>query len=128
MPNAAMKHEIDPCQEILKQVGPLDDFVIADHDILLAIYQRPEKTCGGIVLTQSNLREDLFQSKAHLVLKVGCAVNHFGTLPIGRGDWVVVRPSDCWDLEVNFAPCRIARQTEFERPIRAVIGSPGLVW
>jgi hypothetical protein len=122
MPNVAMKHEKDPREQLLEEIGDVSSVKIEEHQILLAIYRRPEKTRGGIVLTQSNLNEDLYQSKAHLIVKMGSKVN--STLPLKLHDWVVIKPSDGWDLEVNFTSCRMA----YGDHIRAIIDRPGVVW
>lgn len=122
MPNTAMKHDKDPKQEILDLLGDVSGYQIEPHQILLAIYRRPEKTIGGIVLPRSNLQEDLYQSKAHLIIRMGKQVEC--SLPIKLHDWVVVRPSDGWDLEFHKVPCRMV----FGDNIKAIIPEPGVVW
>jgi hypothetical protein len=123
MPNAAMKHDKDPAQDLLDQVGNLLEYKIGARQVLIATYRRPEKTLGGIIMPRSNLDEDLFQSKAGLAVKVGESATFAGT-PIVVGDWLVVRPSDCWALEVNFVHCRHV----FDDQIKARIPFPGLIW
>lgn len=135
MPAANKKQvEFDPKMEILEKVGDVSGYEIAHNELLLAIYMRPEKTAGGIVLPQQNLREDLFQAKAHLVLKIGPGCT-FKNLKIGVHDWVVVRPSDAWSLDLNmnpdmamdvqkFSPCRMV----YDDQIRAKISDPRMVW
>ena len=66
MPNVAMKHEKDPKTLILESIGDVSDYEIGPRQVLIVTYRRPEKTVGGIVIVESNLREDLFQSKAGL--------------------------------------------------------------
>jgi hypothetical protein len=107
MPSVAMKHEKDPRDVILDEIGDLSKFEIANNEVLVATYRRPEKTRGGIILTPYNLNEDLYQSKAGLVVKIG-------------PDW----PSDCWALEVNFVHCRLV----YADQIRVRIAYPGMVW
>jgi len=123
MPNVAMLHEKDPREELLAKVGDVSDFEIAHNEVLIAIYMRPEKTRGGIVMVPSNLKEDLFQSKVGLVLKIGpgCVFKH---VDVQLHDWVVTRPSDTWALDVNFEPCRLA----YDDQIRARVKEPGMVW
>jgi hypothetical protein len=123
MPNAAMKHDKDPKLVIFEQIGDLEKYEIGPKQALLATYRRPEKTLGGIVMPKSNLDEDLYQSKAGLVVKVG-ADAIFNGAPVRVGEWLVVRPSDCWALEVNFVHCRQI----FDDQIKARIPHPGLVW
>lgn len=123
MPNAAMKHEEDPRDVLLKQIGDLSGYEIGARQVLIATYRRPEKTVGGIIMPRSNLDEDLFQSKAALAVKVGDGAVFCGAL-VCVGDWLVVRPSDCWALEVNFVHCRHV----FDDQIKARVPHPGLVW
>lgn len=130
MPNVAMKHEKDPREEILEKLGDLAGYEIGHHEALIATYLRPEKTKGGIILAQSNLIEDYNQSKAALVVKIGKdfqplnAVGERVGLIVNLHDWVVIRPSEPWPLEVNFVHCRSA----FHDQIRAKISNPGMVW
>jgi Chaperonin 10 Kd subunit len=122
MTNAAMKHDKDPRDVILEELGDVSGFEIAHNEVLVATYRRPEKTRGGIILTPSNLNEDLFQSKAGLVVKIG---NNCKMPPgVQLHSWVVLRPSDAWALEVNFVHCRLV----FDDLIRARITHPGMVW
>jgi hypothetical protein len=123
MPNAAMKHEKDPRTAIFDQIGELADYEIGPRQVLIATYRRPEKTIGGIVIPKSNLDEDLFQSKAGLCVKAGDGAVFCGKA-LHVGDWLVVRPSDCWALEVNFVHCRHV----FDDQIKARIPHPGLIW
>jgi co-chaperonin GroES (HSP10) len=128
-----MPKEIDEKKDILDRIGDLDGFEIANNELLLAIYMRPEKTAGGIILTPTNLKEDLYQAKAHLVLKIGPGCK-FPNLDIKLGDWVVVKPSDAWSMDVIalpnvmdrklFVPCRMA----FDDQIRARLSHPAMVW
>jgi hypothetical protein len=123
----------DTKQEIIDKIGDLSDYELAPGEVLLAIYRRPEMTAGGIILPASNLKEDLYQGKAHLVVKIGPGCDFFG-LDVQLHDWVVVRPSDGWALDINtkpnildrkdFVACRHV-QTKF---IVAKIPHPGVVW
>jgi len=133
MPNAKMKHEKDPKQEILEQLGDISGYELND-EVLIATYKRPEKTLGGIIIAQSNLNEDMFQSKAGLVVKIG--PNAYPPelmdvegqtppyIPVKLYDWVVIRPSDGWALEVNFVHCRHVHP----KFIRSRTPAPGMVW
>jgi hypothetical protein len=127
-----MLHEKDPRQVILDAIGDLSGFEIAQNEVLCATYLRPEKTVGGIVIPRSNLNEDLFQSKAHLVVKIGSAcqfqrVNKSDRvlgLEINLHDWVIVRPSDALAMEVNGVHCRLV----YDDQIRARIQDCQMVW
>lgn len=145
MPQALKKPDLlpDPKREILDKLGDLSDFEIASNEVLLAIYRRPEKTAGGIILTHNTLKEDVYQGKVGLVIKIGdaCSFDINDTysdtifkLDIKLHDWVVVRPSDTWALDINghdevlekkdFIACRLVRP----RNIRARIQNPLVVW
>lgn len=133
----------DPKKEILDKIGDLSGYEIANNEVLLAIYMRPEKTAGGIILTDGNRKEDRYQGKVHLVLKIGSACRFlredpdthvvFG-LDIKLHDWVLMNPSHGWALDINtrsestdvkdFVPCRMA----YEDGIRARVPSPTMIW
>jgi len=124
---------VDTKQEIIEKIGDLSGYDLAPGEVLVAIYQRPEMTAGGIILTSSNLKEDLYQGKAHLVVKIGPGCDFFG-LDVQLHDWVVIRPSDAWALDINarpdildrkdYVPCRHVKSAH----IRAKIPHPGMVW
>lgn len=133
----------DEKQQILDRLGDLSTFEIPDNSLLLAIYQRPEKTQGGIILTSNTLKEDIYQGKVGLVVKIGAACSFdfndayadtIFNLDVKLHDWVVVRPSDTWALDLNLNPeviekkdfvaCRLTKP----RHIRARIQNPLSVW
>jgi co-chaperonin GroES (HSP10) len=141
---AALKQaEYDPKREILDKLGDLSHVEIAQNEVLLAIYQRPEKTAGGIILTAKTRKEDVYQGKVGLVVKIGTACvfkredPYSGVkfdLPVALHDWVVVRPSDTWALDINgdadglqfedFVPCRLIRDAH----IRMRVANPEVIW
>jgi hypothetical protein len=123
MPNVAMQHEKDPRQALLEQAGDVSRFEICDNEVLIAIYMRPEKTKGGIVMVPRNLQEDLYQSKIGLVLRIGPTCD-FPLVKIELYDWVLVRPSDGYNLEVNFLPCRLA----YDKHVRVKVPDPEMIW
>jgi hypothetical protein len=123
----------DTKQEIIDKIGDLSGYDLASGEVLVAIYQRPEMSAGGIIMTANTLKEDIYQGKAHLVLKIAPGCDFFG-LDVNLHDWVVIRPSDAWAIDVNadpkildqksFVPCRHV----FSKHIRAKIPHPGMVW
>lgn len=135
MPQALKKPDLppDPKQEILDKLGDLTHFEIARNEVLVAIYERPDTTPGGIALTRKTRKEDLYQGKVGLVVKIGPGCM-FPNLNINLHDWIVTRASDTWALDVNadpkaltqedFVPCRLV----FDDQIRARIAQPGMVW
>lgn len=134
----------DPKKEILDKIGDISWIEIAQNEVLIATYRRPEKSPGGIIIPDSNLKEDQYQGKVGLVLKIGSACQFERTdpatgikygLPIGLHDWVVVRPSDTWALEMNARPedgmkredfvwCRLV----YDDQIRMRIPDPRMIW
>jgi hypothetical protein len=135
--------EYDPRAEILRKLGDLSGIEIAQNEVLLAIYMRPETTAGGIVLPQQNLKEDRYQGKCGLVVKIGSACRFLRTDPdtgvqygldIRLHDWVATRPSATWALDVNtdlearqiqdFVPCRMV----YDDAIRMRVADPRLIW
>lgn len=133
----------DAKDEILKKLGDVSGFEIAQNEVLLAIYQRPEFTPGGIIQVPQTLKEDIYQGKVGLVVKIGqhCVferpdpyTNILTGVPISLHDWVVVRPSDTWALDLNtktatsdrkdWVACRLVKDNQ----IRAKIDRPEMVW
>ena len=146
MPSAATKLSMraDPKRQvILDRLKDVPGFELAQNEVLVAIYQRDEKTPGGIVLTSKTLKEDVYQGKVGLVVKIGANfkwqhtdpfTGNVGGIPVQLHDWVVFRPSDTWSLEINiregvfekdgFVVCR----TLEAKHIRAVVENPDMVW
>ena len=68
----------DPRAAIIKAVGDLSGARVTADLVLLGTYIRNEKTAGGIIRPQENLKEDEYQGKVGLVLKKG---------PLAYADW-----------------------------------------
>ena len=128
-----MLHDTDPAKEILEKLASAQDaFQVTGVDLLLAIYQRPKTTKGGIHLTDTAIGEDLYQGKVGLILKVGPLVNErnkdlslwFGGRLPQIGDWAVVRVGDTYAFNLNGVPCRLVEAKQ----IRGVIAQPDKVW
>ena len=125
----AMKHDKDPRVEILEKIGKLDDFSVYNNMCLVAVYERPEQTKGGILLTQTQRAEDKYQGKAALIVKTGPvafeAAN--GYLTEGGpavGDWIAIRPSDGWPIQINGMLCRML----VDEQVKLRIPSPDSVY
>jgi co-chaperonin GroES (HSP10) len=120
MPYMKMTHAIDPKQAILDEIGDLSSFELFNNKILLATYKRPEKTKSGIILTDNNRSEDIFQSKVGLLVKIGPSAfeeneeGWFDGETFELGDWIVHRPSDGWSINIHGVDCRILRDTQVE--------------
>jgi len=137
MPAMVMLHEKDPAEVLWEAIGDISDVEVLNNDILVAIYERPAQTKGGIFLTDQVRDEDKSQGKVGMVVKMGelaCKedwdeeVNgwrawdrphHFSV-----GDWVVFRASEGWAVTVNKKLCRMVRDAD----IRMRIEHPDQVW
>lgn len=130
MPAMVMSHDIDPREALWRDLGDLKDVDILHNQVLVAVYQRPEKTKSGIILTDQHRSEDRFQSKVGLIVKMGDKAfkDDTGTwswgVNFGLGDWAVYRASDGWSLTINKVLCRLLDDTA----IRARIQHPDTVW
>lgn len=130
MPHIAMSHDVDPREDLLKQIGSLKGIEIFNNQILCAVYVRPEKTKGGIVLPDQHRAEDKIQGKVGLVLKKGPNAfvddtnTWFQDVEINENDWIVFRPSDGWSITVNKVICRILDDVN----VRGRIQHPDQVW
>jgi hypothetical protein len=145
MPAAARRsvEQIDQKkQEILDRLGDISGLEIAQNEVLIATYMRPKKV-GSFYMPDDNLKEDQYQGKTGLVVKIGEACRFKRTDPatgvtygldIQLHDWVVVRTSDTWPLEVNpdrdnfnpinFVKCRLV----YDDQIRMKIPHAGMIW
>lgn len=128
--NIAMLHESDPKAAIVKDVGDLSGFELMNTQVLVAVYIRPEKTKGGIIMTTKSRDEDRYQSKVGLILKTGPSAfvddegKWFSGLNLRAGDWIMFRPSDGWNVTVNGVLCRMFDDTA----VRARIPHPDCVY
>lgn len=105
MPATLLIHEEDPADTILELAGDLSEVEIFNNKVLVGVYQREDevKSAGGIILTNETTKEDKYQSKVGLILKIGPVAfqdlnydppHWFIDQDLYRGDWVVYRPSD----------------------------------
>jgi co-chaperonin GroES (HSP10) len=130
MSNIAMLHEKEPKQVLLEQVGDTSSIEVFNMQVLVAVYIRPEKTKGGLFLSDKSRDEDRYQSKVGLILKKGPTAfvdkdgEWFSGLDINEGDWIVFRPSDGWNITVNGTLCRMLD----DMSVRARIAHPDQVW
>ena len=132
MPAMLMKHDDDPRTQIWKDLGDLSDFHVYNNQCLVRVYERPEKTKSGILLTRQTRDEDKHQGKAALIIKIGPSAfdpdNDQGWWSGERnphiGDWIAVRPSDGWPITINGQLCRMLTDTA----VRMLIPAPDAVW
>lgn len=130
MSTIAMLHEKDPKDVLLEQIGDTSKIEVFNMQVLVAVYIRPEKTKGGLFLSDKARDEDRYQSKVGLILKKGPTAfvdkdgEWFSGLDIKEGDWIVFRPSDGWNVTVNGTLCRMLDDVS----VRARIAHPDQVW
>ena len=111
--NIAMSHEVDPKEALLTELGDIGKIELLNTNVLVAVYIRPEKTKGGIIMTSKARDEDRYQSKVGLIVKAGPTAfvesdgKWFNGLDLKVGDWVIFRPSDGWNITVNGVLCRM---------------------
>lgn len=117
----------DPKAALFEAVGDLSGYDIFHNQVLVAIYVRPNVTAGGIFRPDENIKEDEYQGKVGLVIKLGPAAfkdtdeETFSGQSLEVGDWVVFRTGDGWQLNIRDTACRILH----DRTIRMRIKNPG---
>ena len=125
-----MEHDGDPKKTLLKQIGNINNVEIFNNQILCAVYVRPEKTKGGIVLPDQHRSEDKIQGKVGLVVAMGPSAfidetnTWFKDVDVDLHDWIIFRPSDGWSVTVNGVLCRILDDTN----VRGRVKHPDHVW
>ncbi len=105
--------KLDPKAEILAKLGDLSEIQVASTQVLCAIYIRPERSKGGVILTAKTRDEDVWQGKVLLILRKGTLAyddpsgKFFGGQTYDEGDWIIARSSSGVNLEVDGVPCRL---------------------
>lgn len=125
-----MVHAVDPRVEIMKEFKPYNTAIkVLGPEILCAVYRRPERTKGGLYLSDTSRKEDDFQGKVGLVMKVGPIAfqddndHRFGDVIPEVGDWVVFRVGDTFELIIGERKFRIVQDVN----VRAIIDRPDIV-
>lgn len=142
MPSTVMLHTEDPREVLLNKLGDLSDIDLVGADVLCAVYQRPERTKSGLILADVSRAEDAWQSKAHLIVKLGPRAfvddDNYAFSEKERfkvGDWVGLKPSDGQLITLNSMRgsvnskddtvlCRIVKDIS----IRLRISEPDRIW
>ena len=115
---------------VLADLGDISGVVLDLNYVLIAIYERPDKTKSGIFLSDKTRREDKWQGKAGLIVKLGPGVDtndgniDFCGRRLAVGDWVALQPSEGWPVNINGKDCRIA--PDYRIFLR--IPRPDMVW
>lgn len=94
------------------------------------LYAQDAKTKGGIIVPEKVIKEDIYQGRVGLVLKLGPLAfveGHDGITFSGKsvkfGDWVFYRPQDGIGTSLNGIHCRILDDDS----ITGTIDNPELV-
>lgn len=130
MPPMVMLHAEDPRVTVKKELGDISGVEIFNNQVLVAVYERPTKTAGGIILADQTRDEDKSQGKVGLIVKMGPDAFHdsdgkwFRGVGMNIGDWVVFRPSDGWPVTINKKMCRVLEDIH----VRARVDRPDRVW
>ena len=120
----------DPRAAIIRAVGDLSGARVTADLVLLGTYIRNEKTAGGIIRPQENLKEDEYQGKVGLVLKKGPLAYADWEDDAERGQsaelhtWVVYAIKDAWPVQINGTACRFIPYDK----IRMQITDPSMVF
>lgn len=131
MPVIKMQHDEDPKAKILRELGDISRFEVANDRVLLAIYERPKVTAGGIHLTDNTRKEDQFQGKAALIVAMGPIVNapkETRGFEFHIGDWVAVNPSDGLSMHAGEVANKVLLRMLSEKSIHLRIPTPDSVW
>lgn len=125
-----MLHVQDPKKEIMdKFADVLANVDLFHNQVLVATYMRPNKTAGGIILTDKTTTEDKYQGKVGLVLKKGPAAFKdderfkFYGVDVEVGDWVFYRAADGQQMALNGEHVRILEDTR----VRGKVKQPDMV-
>lgn len=129
MPAIAMKHDEDPKQKILRELGDISHVEVFNDRVLVAIYEPSGMTKGGIITSLKTDIESKYQGKVCLILKVGpmCNIGDKASLRGGElepGDWIAVRSSDGWQVDINKKLCKLLA----EDTIHMRIPDADIVW
>lgn len=128
----AMNHLVDPREEIFAALGTSLDGVglVQPVSVLICMYERPDTTASGIILTDKHREEDRYQGKCGLVLAMGAMAfkddedHQWGEDRPKVGDWVMVRVGDTFPFMINERTCRLVH----EKDVRLVLPHPDLVY
>ena len=103
-------HAEAPALAIWRELGDqLKDFDIAAQGVLVATYKRPDdiKTASGLLMPHEVVKDDEYQAKVGLVVKLGRRaftddehISWYG-YHCDPGDWVIFRPSDGLKMSIG---------------------------
>ncbi len=113
----------DPKQALLDSLGDAINHVHPlRYEAIVATYVRPEKTAGGIYLSDRTLVEDRFQGKVGLLVK-------FGPLAFSAEHWGDRAPQlheEMFVLDPRGDGTAVRRMDDIG--IRGIVDNPALIW
>lgn len=128
-----MQHDEDPrvalMQKVSEKIGDLSNIRVFGNRVLVAIYERPKQTSGGIILPENTHKEDRYQGKVCMVLKKGAAAFKdddsikFNGDSVEVGDWIYAPAKYSRSISLNGITMRII-QDEY---IDGTLDHPDLV-
>lgn len=113
----------------------LDAVQVEHNNVLVACYIGPDKISGSsLYRTQNQVKEDEYQGKVGLVLKVGPGAyvddtsTKFHGKTVAVGEWVVTAPTAGWQIKLGGmlggVLCKIVQDTS----IKARVADPEMVF
>lgn len=125
------EYATNPHKAILDFILPYIEKVrVFPTKILVATYRQPERTEGGLILTDTSLDEDMYQGACGLVLKVGDAAykddatTTFTGFKVEPLEWITFRAAHGSARAIAGLHCRFLKDDLVE----GVIEDPTLVW
>lgn len=117
---------LDLQESLARYIGGID---LIGPEVLVAVYKRPEKTKGGVFITQAKQDEERFQGVAALVIKIGRLAfveDDRRKFPIKPkiGDWIMHKANEGLSVHVGPVQCRLVEDVH----IRAIIDRPDIVF
>lgn len=97
----------EAAKEIMSQVGDLSNIEIFGSQVLIAPYIRPTRTKSGLHVPTAVAKDDTWQGKVGLVLKIGPTafdpdnLKQFGGRAPAVGEWVFHDVKACFQLHVK---------------------------
>lgn len=112
--------------EIWTSIGQdlVNDIEVYHNQVLVATWIRPERTAGGVILTDKSRAEDQWQGKVGLVVAYGPqafvsdAAHDFSDQDVEVDDWIVYKVSDGFALNINDVHCRLLQDVEIRMRIK----------
>lgn len=120
----------DVSKEIKKWCGSLAKEKVLGDRVMVAVYGRPEKTAGGIYVSDTQIQEDQYQGCVGKIIAMGPLAFVYdgqfkweGDKP-KIGDFVLFRPADGFQCAFRKACVRIFRSDS----IQMIVSTPELYY